>query len=81
MDTNNLLWALGHKIPRLDTDESYGMVEITSPPHVPGPPPHFHKRENEFFFVIHGTLEVMTNVKGKNALREVSLNSASEEGL
>ena len=43
MDTNNLLWVLGHKIRLLDTDESYGMVEITSPPHVPGPPPHFHK--------------------------------------
>jgi quercetin dioxygenase-like cupin family protein len=61
MDTNNLLWVLGHKIRLLDTDESYGMVEITSPPHVPGPPPHFHKSENEFFFIIQGTLDVMSN--------------------
>ena len=37
------------------------MVEITSPPHVPGPPPHFHKSENEFFLVVDGTLDIMIN--------------------
>ncbi len=42
MNTNNLLWVLDHKIRLLDTDESYGMIEVTSPPQVPGPPPHFH---------------------------------------
>jgi quercetin dioxygenase-like cupin family protein len=61
MDTNHLLWVLGHKIRLLDTDGAYGMVEITSPPHVPGPPPHFHKSENEFFIIIQGTLDVMSN--------------------
>lgn len=63
MDTNNLLWVLGHKIRLLDTDESYGMIEVTSPPHVPGPPPHFHKSENEFFLIIQGTLDHMSNGK------------------
>ena len=47
MNTNNLLWVLGHKIRLLDTDESYGMIEVTSPPQVPGPPPHFHKTDAE----------------------------------
>jgi len=61
MNTNNLLWVLGHKIRLLDTDESYGMIEVTSPPHVQGPPPHFHKSENEFFFIIQGMLDVMAN--------------------
>jgi quercetin dioxygenase-like cupin family protein len=61
METNYLLWVLGHKIRLIHTDESYGMVEITSPPHVPGPPPHFHKSENEFFLIIQGTLDVMSN--------------------
>ena len=42
MNTNNLLWVLGHKIRLIDTDESYGMIEVTSPPQVPGPPPYFH---------------------------------------
>ena len=56
---SNALWVLGHRIRPLDTDASYGMVEVTSPPHVPGPPPHFHKDANEFFFVVKGTLDVM----------------------
>jgi len=61
MNTNNLLWVLGHKIRLLDTDESYGMIEVTSPPQVPGPPPHLHKNESEFFFIIQGKLDVMAN--------------------
>jgi quercetin dioxygenase-like cupin family protein len=59
VDTRNLLWVLGHRIRPLDTDASYGMVEIMSLPHVPGPPPHFHKSENEFFMIVDGTLDVM----------------------
>ena len=58
MEFNELQWVLGHRIRPLETDASYGMVEITSPPHVPGPPPHFHKSEKEFFLVIDGTLDV-----------------------
>ena len=50
MDTNNLLWVLGHKIRPLDTDESYGMVEITSPPHVPGPPPTLSQERKRVLF-------------------------------
>lgn len=61
MDTRGLLWVLGHRIRPLETDASYGMVEIMSPPHVPGPPPHFHKSEHEFFLVVHGTLDVMVD--------------------
>ena len=55
------LWVLGHKIRMLDTDDSYGLVEVTSPPRVPGPPPHFHKAEREFFLILDGTLDVMTD--------------------
>ena len=61
MDESNLLWVLGHKIRPLETDACYGMIEITSPPQVPGPPPHFHKSEREFFLIAHGTLDVMIN--------------------
>ena len=39
------LWVLGHKVRPLQTDESYGMVEIVTPAGVRGPPPHFHKEE------------------------------------
>ncbi len=61
MSATPSLWVLGHCIRPLDTDDSYGMIEVTSPPGVPGPPPHYHKRENEFFFVIKGSLDVMAN--------------------
>ncbi len=55
------VWVLGHKIRPWNTDESYGLVEITSPPKVPGPPPHYHKSEREFFLILKGTLDVMTD--------------------
>jgi quercetin dioxygenase-like cupin family protein len=63
MSNENTLWLMGHKIRPIDTDDSYGMVEITSPPHVPGPPPHYHKSEREFFFIIQGALDVMADGK------------------
>lgn len=65
MNTKNSLRVPGHEIRLLDTDESYGMVEIKSLPHVPGPPPHFHKSASEFFFIIQGTLDVMSNGEWK----------------
>ena len=59
MSTSNTLWVLGHAIRPFDTDAAYGLIEVTSPPSVPGPPPHFHKHENEFFLIVQGTLDVM----------------------
>jgi quercetin dioxygenase-like cupin family protein len=52
-------WVLGHKIRRWNTDSSYGLIEVTSPPKVPGPPPHYHKHEREFFLILKGELSVM----------------------
>lgn len=54
-------WALGQKIRPIDTGDPYRMVEITSPPQVPGLPPHFHKNENELLVILDGTLDVMRN--------------------
>lgn len=59
MNTAQSLWVLGHKVRPLVTDDSYGMVEIVTPPGVQGPPPHFHKDESEFFFIVKGVLDVM----------------------
>jgi quercetin dioxygenase-like cupin family protein len=59
MNNAKSLWVLGHKVRPLDTDESYGMVEIVTPAGVQGPPPHFHKAESEFFFIVKGALDVM----------------------
>jgi quercetin dioxygenase-like cupin family protein len=59
--SNSELWVLGHKIRVGETDASYGMIEVTSPPRMPGPSPHYHRTESEFFFIIKGTLDVMAN--------------------
>ena len=66
MQDNESAWVLGHKIRRWDTDESYGLIEVTSPPKVPGPPPHFHKSEKEFFLILKGMLDVMANGEWKS---------------
>ena len=56
MNDMKLLWVLGHKIRLTDTDDSYGLIEVTSLPKVPGPPPHYHKSESGFLFIAKGTL-------------------------
>ena len=61
MDATESAWVLGHRVRRWDTDEAYGLIEVVSPPGVPGPPPHFHKAEREFFLILHGRLDVMTD--------------------
>jgi quercetin dioxygenase-like cupin family protein len=61
VDTIESAWVLGHKIRRWDTDESYGLIEVISPPKVPGPPPHSHRHEREFFLILSGELDVMTD--------------------
>ena len=65
MQNIELAWVLGHKVRRWDTDDSYGLIEVTSLPKVPGPPPHYHKNEHEFFFILKGTLDVMANSEWK----------------
>jgi quercetin dioxygenase-like cupin family protein len=61
MDATESAWVLGHRVRRWETDEAYGLIEIVSPPRVPGPPPHFHKSEREFFLILNGRLDVMTD--------------------
>ena len=65
MQDNDTALVLGHKIRSWKSDDSYGLIEVTSPPRIPGPPPHYHKSEREFFFILMGTLDVMTDGKWK----------------
>jgi quercetin dioxygenase-like cupin family protein len=55
------LWVLGHRVRPLATDATYGLIEVTSLPKIPGPPPHYHEHEREFFMIQRGTLDVMEN--------------------
>ncbi|HLK88061.1 MAG TPA: cupin domain-containing protein [Candidatus Binataceae bacterium] len=61
MSATESAWVLGHKVRRWCTDDAYGLIEVVSPPRVPGPPPHFHRTEREFFFIMRGKLDVMVN--------------------
>lgn len=61
MNANDSAWVLGHKVRRWSTDDAYGLIEVVSPPGVPGPPPHFHQAEREFFLIMKGKLDVMVN--------------------
>lgn len=61
MSTSESAWVLGHKVRCWNTDDAYGLIEVVSPPRVPGPPPHFHRTAREFFLIMKGKLEVMVN--------------------
>ena len=37
------------------TDHRLGLVEITIPPRIDGPPQHIHRQHDETFFVVSGT--------------------------
>jgi uncharacterized cupin superfamily protein len=48
----------------LSSEESMGEVtiyEFILPPQSPGSPPHTHSREDEYFYVLQGTLDVLSD--------------------
>ncbi len=55
-------WVLGQRVTLLadaaGTGGAFSLIDITSPPGVPGPPPHFHEDCMESFHVLEGTIEV-----------------------
>ncbi|HMO51378.1 MAG TPA: cupin domain-containing protein [Kiritimatiellia bacterium] len=59
MATQAAKWVLGHRAALVETQDRYGMVYIRTPPHTPGPPPHYHEDATELFLVIRGELNVV----------------------
>ena len=57
------LWVLGDlyefKATGEDTGGRFALVETTTPPGNPGPPPHVHHNEDEAFYLLEGELELM----------------------
>jgi quercetin dioxygenase-like cupin family protein len=39
------------------TNGHWSMIEYVLPPSLPGPPPHYHKKTQEMFYVLEGTLQ------------------------
>lgn len=61
MEQRDALWVLGHKITPERVSGSFDMVTGETPPNVPGPPPHHHKKLSELFFVLEGEMEFIVN--------------------
>jgi len=52
-------WVIGHRVTILVEEKDYTYVEIVSPPHLPGPPPHRHADASELFHVLEGKYDVL----------------------
>jgi len=53
------LYVLGQKIMLIQTPKDFDMAYVVTPVGMPGPPPHYHDKQAEFFYIISGSLEVM----------------------
>jgi mannose-6-phosphate isomerase-like protein (cupin superfamily) len=49
------------------TNGLWSMIEYVLPATLPGPPPHYHKKTQEMFYINEGTLEFVLNGKAINA--------------
>ena len=45
------------------TNGHWSMIEYVLPPSLPGPPPHYHKKTQEMFYVLEGTLQFVVDGK------------------
>ena len=68
------MWVLGHKISPVEVSGDYDMVIGETPPNVPGPPPHLHKKLNEFFMVLEGEMEFVVNGEVKKVKKGDSVD-------
>ncbi len=53
------LWVIGHRVTPISVGGRTVVLEVATPPGVPGPPPHHHEDCAEFFFVTAGRFGVM----------------------
>ena len=65
------LWVFGIlttlKITANETSGAFAMHEVLVPPGNPGPPTHYHTREDEYFYVTEGELTWSLNGKERIA--------------
>jgi quercetin dioxygenase-like cupin family protein len=58
-------WVLGQRIDFLATGETtdghYSLFHVFIPAGPPGPVPHIHRHADEFFFVLEGRVEVLSD--------------------
>ncbi len=56
-------WLLGDyytmKVSSDETNGAFALFETLTPPDSPGPPPHFHTTDDEYFYVLEGVMEIL----------------------
>ncbi|HSN54635.1 MAG TPA: cupin domain-containing protein [Candidatus Sulfomarinibacteraceae bacterium] len=55
------VWMFGHRVTLIPCGDANFALEITTPPGVSGPPPHYHTDSDEMFHVFEGALELSCN--------------------
>jgi quercetin dioxygenase-like cupin family protein len=68
MQQSEVYWVLGDRYTFHQTTPSLAVIEIESAEGY-GPPPHIHEREDESFYVLDGSLDVMVGDKQFRAER------------
>ncbi|MDQ8200370.1 cupin domain-containing protein [Pelagicoccus enzymogenes] len=53
------VWFIGHKVRPLQSTGAYATADVYVTPKVPGPPPHYHEKANELYYVLEGTMEFL----------------------
>ena len=67
MNSEKDLWVLGHKITPINNSGDFDAVIGESKPGIAGPPPHFHNKFTELFFMLEGEIEFIINGKTRIA--------------
>jgi mannose-6-phosphate isomerase-like protein (cupin superfamily) len=62
--SGDTFWVVGHRVTILPAGKGYTYVDVFSPAHTPGPPPHQHTDCSELFHVLEG--RVSFDVGGQN---------------
>ena len=55
------LFILGHEVTPIVIGGRIAAVDVRVTPQVPGPPPHHHVDSDEFFYMVDGELEIMSD--------------------
>ncbi len=59
--------SITFKVTGKDTNGAWTLMEFVVPPHFSGPPPHWHQKETEGFYVLSGTLTVQIEAQTVSA--------------
>jgi mannose-6-phosphate isomerase-like protein (cupin superfamily) len=63
------IWVIGHQIQPISASGNYDIFFGETPSGVPGPPPHYHSKYNEFVLILKGQMEFFIDGE-KRLLRE-----------